>query len=244
MPAEVSRFAGRAPDCAEACPRSWSSRSLFLLGGACCEPQTAAAPGGENEAGTVQDEGKDGDAVHDKGKGGGLIDIGSVPDPHAANVATDDDGAAAEAPGCKTADVEADADGPSEVGGACASTGSTTVASGCADGPSSATAPACQCEDWAPCGCFLSWQPGLAQIWAPLGQAWPGLAEVQPSGKLKAKQKRVPSRACFVRRPWDFMTSRAFTGREPRCALARGARPPPPPADGRLPGVSAFRFAA
>ena len=111
--------------------------------------------------------------MHDEGKEEGLIDI--VPVLHAVKVASDDFGTEAEAPGYKTADAEADAGD---------STGSTAVASSCAVGPTSAAAPIPQCEDWALCGCFLSWQPGLAQMWAPLGQAWPGLARVQPSGRL------------------------------------------------------------
>ena len=184
--------------CDGTCPRSWSARSLFLLGRAGCKLQTAAAVVGEDEVGAVHEEGKDGDAVHDEGKEEGLIGIELVPVPHAAEVATDDDDTEAEALGCKNFDVEPDADGPSEVGGACDSTGSTTVASGCAVGPSSATAPAFQCGVCALCGCFLSWQPGRAQTWAPLGQDWPGLAWVQPSGKLKAKQKLEPSRPCLV----------------------------------------------
>ena len=144
--------------------------------------------------------------MSDRDKEEGLIGIGLVPVPHTAKVVSDDDGTEAEAPGCKTAVDEA-ADGPSEVGGTCDSTGSTTVASGCAVGTSNATAPPLQCKDCALCGCFLSWQPGFAQIWAPLGQDCPGLAWVQPSGRLKAKQKRVPSSSCFVRRPLFLMAS-------------------------------------
>ena len=127
-------------------------------------PQTAAAPGGESEVGTVQDEGKDGDAVHGNDKEEGLIHKEVVPVPHTAEVVADDDGAEAEAPECKIDDVEADADRPSETGGACDSAGSTAVASGCAVGPSNAAAPDPQCKDCALCGCFLSWHPGFAQI--------------------------------------------------------------------------------